>query len=58
MAKQIQTMLAVLLLVVIATFTASVAVTEAAAIKMKEYYASYKKDKSKQDVSFPDLPIF
>jgi outer membrane lipoprotein-sorting protein len=43
MAKQIQTMLAVLLLVVIATLTASVAVAEAAATKMKEYYASYKK---------------
>ncbi len=45
MAKQIQTILAVLLLVVIATLTASIAVTEAAAIKMKKYYASYKKGK-------------
>ena len=43
MAKKIQTILAVFLLVVIATLTASVAMTEAAAIKMKEYYASYKK---------------
>jgi hypothetical protein len=47
MAKEIQTILAVLLLVVIPTLTASVAVTEAAAIKMKEYYTSYKKDKNK-----------
>ena len=43
MAKQIQTILAVLLLVVIAILTASVAVTEAAAIKMKEYYAIFNK---------------
>lgn len=48
MAKQIQTTLAILLLVIIATLTASVAVTEAAAIKMKKYYASYKKDKSRR----------
>jgi len=43
MAKQIQTILAVLLLVVIAILTASVAVTEAATIKMIKYYAIYKK---------------
>jgi hypothetical protein len=48
MVKQIQTILAVLLLVFIATLTASRAVTEAAAIKMKEYYTRYKKDKSKR----------
>ena len=47
MAKQIQTILAVLLLVVIATLTASVAMIEAAVIKLREYYASYKKDKNK-----------
>jgi hypothetical protein len=43
MTKQIQTIVAVLLLVVIATLTALIAVTEAATIKMKEYYASHKK---------------
>ena len=48
MAKIIQTILTVLLLVFMATLTASIAVTEAAAIKMREYYTSYKKDKSKR----------
>ena len=43
MAKQIQTILAVLFLVIIAILTASVAVTEAATIKMIKYYAIYKK---------------
>jgi len=48
MAKQIQKMLTGLLLVIIATLTASAAVT-AAASKMKEYYAIYKnKDKDKR----------
>ena len=42
MAKQIQDVLAILLLVVIATLTASAAVTAAEASKMKEYYISYK----------------
>ena len=45
MAKQIQTILAVLLLVVIATLTASIAVTEAAAIKMKKDMLVIKKGK-------------
>ena len=49
MAKQIQKILTGLLLVIIATLTASAAVTAAAAIKMKEYYAIYKnKDKDKR----------
>jgi outer membrane lipoprotein-sorting protein len=49
MAKQIQDVLAILLLVVIATLTASAAVTAEAASKMKEYYISYKnKDKNKR----------
>ncbi len=49
MAKQIQNILAVLLLVVIATLTASAAVTAAAASKIKEYYTNYKnKDNSKK----------
>jgi hypothetical protein len=48
MAKQIQKILTGLLLVIIATLTASAAVA-AAASKMIEYYASYKnKDKNKR----------
>ena len=42
MAKQIQKILTGLLLVVIATLTASAAVTAAAASKIKEYYDGYK----------------
>jgi hypothetical protein len=49
MAKQIQKILTGLLLVIIATLTASAAVTAAAACKIKEYYDNYKnKDKSKR----------
>ena len=49
MAKQIQNIIAVLLLVVIATLTASAAVTAAVASKIKEYDANYKnKDNSKK----------
>ena len=49
MAKQIQKILTGLLLVIIATLTASAAVTAAAACKIKEYYNNYKnKDKSKR----------
>jgi len=49
LAKQIQNLFAVLLLVIIATLTASAAVTAAVICKMKEYYASRKnKDKNKR----------
>jgi hypothetical protein len=50
MAKQVQKILTGLLLVIIATLTATAAVTEAAACKMKECYLNYKKKEKRKRV--------